>query len=615
MASSLITIGFFTAATLIGLALWSWILEKKRLDIFLWVFALITGTAVVTHLLFILSWVAHGLHPVLTIVTLSLLSLIAVFTLYKQRPQIILPKRSMHTTIVSLFFIVPIIFFFWIFKNLLFYDDGNLVAGWITVWGDWAAHMTYTTSFAYGQNMPPELPIFAGRVFSYPFMADFLSAILINLGVELTLSLILPSFIFTSSAFVLLARLLFAVTKKTMTAGLGTLLFFLNGGLGFVYVLFYGTNSTQLTKIPEELIEWMSVLTSQFIPQRGFALGFPIALVVFFNLFSIYTASKTDRPSSKLFFLNGLLIALLPLIHMHSFLMTMFVSGFVYLKTAKYIKQWLIMSLPILGLAIPTIIYFYSGSSMIEHFRLHLGWLAKTPADVPLFLLKNFGLMLLLPIVGWIVAPKSVKFATLPFWLIFVAANLFIFQPWDWDNTKFFVYWYVGAVLLAAIFFEKLLASRKPLLGVCATILFILSIYSGLSDAVLLADVEKNRIQMFSQEQLEVAQFVRDNTPPNSIFLNADNHDHLIPALAGRKTLLGYPGWLWSYGVAYHDRQSEIEAVKSGSERAQDLLKSYDVDYVLIGHQEENQGFDSKYFSENFRSTYKKGAYTLYQVK
>ncbi len=34
------------------------------------------------------------------------------------------------------------------------------------------------------------------------------------------------------------------------------------------------------------------------------------------------------------------------------------------------------------------------------------------------------------------------------FCAVFVVANVVVFQSWDWDNTKLFAYWYLGAALL-----------------------------------------------------------------------------------------------------------------------------------------------------------------------
>src|SRR4029453_9803411 len=69
------------------------------------------------------------------------------------------------------------------------------------------------------------------------------------------------------------------------------------------------------------------------------------------------------------------------------------------------------------------------------------------------FWLKNLGLMLPLAVLGLfgpgLFARESRRFlfALMP---AFVVANLFIFQPWDWDNTKILTFWYLGISILCA---------------------------------------------------------------------------------------------------------------------------------------------------------------------
>ena len=44
--------------------------------------------------------------------------------------------------------------------------------------------------------------------------------------------------------------------------------------------------------------------------------------------------------------------------------------------------------------------------------------------------------------------PADLLRVSLPFLIIFALCNVVVFQSWDWDNTKLFAYWYLGAALL-----------------------------------------------------------------------------------------------------------------------------------------------------------------------
>ncbi|HXC75971.1 MAG TPA: hypothetical protein VNU19_02865, partial [Candidatus Acidoferrum sp.] len=73
------------------------------------------------------------------------------------------------------------------------YKADGLWAGYVNIWGDWAAHLSFAGSFAYGHNFPPQFPIDPGNHLGYPFMIDFLAATLVPFGTSLTSSLVLTS--------------------------------------------------------------------------------------------------------------------------------------------------------------------------------------------------------------------------------------------------------------------------------------------------------------------------------------------------------------------------------------------------------------------------------------
>jgi len=117
------------------------------------------------------------------------------------------------------------------------YTPAGLYTGYANIWGDWAAHLTFAGSFAYGHNFPPEFPIDPGNHLGYPFMLDFFAADLVPLGLPLTeavtatsavLGLAFPAVLYLS-----------ALRFVGMRAGsaIAVFVFLLSGGLGFVYLV------------------------------------------------------------------------------------------------------------------------------------------------------------------------------------------------------------------------------------------------------------------------------------------------------------------------------------------------------------------------------------------
>ncbi|MGH9800715.1 MAG: hypothetical protein ACRD82_10150, partial [Blastocatellia bacterium] len=72
----------------------------------------------------------------------------------------------------------------WLFSRVvMFYPDGLHTAP-ANNFGDLPFHFGVITSMAYGENLPPQNPIFAGMKFTYPFLVDFLTAFFIRCGAD-----------------------------------------------------------------------------------------------------------------------------------------------------------------------------------------------------------------------------------------------------------------------------------------------------------------------------------------------------------------------------------------------------------------------------------------------
>jgi hypothetical protein len=60
-------------------------------------------------------------------------------------------------------------------------------------------------------------------------------------------------------------------------------------------------------------------------------------------------------------------------------------------------------------------------------------------------------------------------------------------------------------------------------------------------------------------------------------------NNHPVPVLGGRRVLMSYPGWLWSQGVPYGERQAEVGRILALAPDAGALLRRYHVDFVTVG--------------------------------
>ncbi|HEY8109144.1 MAG TPA: hypothetical protein VIF43_04005 [Patescibacteria group bacterium] len=508
----------------------------------------------------------------------------------------------------------------------LFEDGGSIYAGFGNVWGDWNQHLAQTTSFIHGDNFPPEQTALAGQKITYPLLTNFVSAMLAVGGIGLTAAMKVPGVLLIVCGLgLLMAFLRLTVGPKAMVAG--AVLFYLFGGLGFVnlivdFVDAHQSLGTFLAKIPNSYtstgsgepfsnINFINPIFAYLVPQRAFLFGLPLTLAIL----SLLYAGLKGRDPRKPFLAAGLLGALLPLVHTHSLvflgLLTPGLVVFTWSRLAGRRKRrlaqlgpWLYFIVPILLLALPQVLWVSSGVRSYLFFRYQLGWTAHGEF-LPWFWLKNAGLFLPLLLVSfwWLRKrnPLLLQFtgAGAIVWLV---ANLYVFQPWDWDNTKLLVYWLLMSIPAVAALLVWLF-ERGGWARAGVAVLFPFLILAGIGDVAKTVPPNHYRALMFDPVGGRIAETVRERSAPDSVWLTSQVINNPVGALAGRSLVLGYTGWLWSYGLDYKGRELDVTRIYEGDPETPALLKQYGTDYVMIGPSERaDEGYevDEAYFAERY---------------
>lgn len=78
---------------------------------------------------------------------------------------------------------------------------------------------------------------------------------------------------------------------------------------------------------------------------------------------------------------------------------------------------------------------------------------------------------------------------------------------------------------------------------------------------------------------------------------------------------MGYPGHIWTHGIDFGPRESDIRKMYSGSPDAASLLSKYGVDYVVIDPQEHSVMPVNTEFFSRYPEVVKIGEYHLYKIK
>ena len=519
------------------------------------------------------------------------------------------------------------------------YTASGLYAGYVNIWGDWAAHLSISGSFAYARNFPPEYPIDPGHHLGYPFIIDFFAACLVPLGSSLTSALVLTSGLLGLAfpAVLYLAAERFAGGR--LAAAITVFVFVMSGGVGFFFLIgdLQHSGLAALVHLPREYtlnrdlnFQWLNPVLAYLVPQRSTLFGFSLALIALLLLWLAATGVARWRP----FLFAGVVAGLMPVFHVHAYGTVVALAAFWAVFFARR-REWIAFFLPALLMGVPILAWMWppannsicgSGPSL-RGYCFELGWLSYLDwqhdasifgvRDFVWFWIKNTSvfiplLMAAYVLRGWL--PNALPKWFAPIWLWFIVPNLIVLQPWDWDNTKFFIFWaLMGSVLVGAVLAR--LFQRGPGSAVVATAMLVLLCLSGALDLARASDFSVSAVQFTDAGGLQVADWVRANTNPYAVFVVADEHNSPIPTLGGRRELIGYPGWLWTYGLPdYIQKGVDERLILQGAPSTPALVRQYAVSYVVIGPQELARGASRAYWDEHGTLVYNNGEYAVYKV-
>lgn len=328
-----------------------------------------------------------------------------------------------------LFFIVLFLAFF--DKAIIIAPDGIFTGGTQNL-GDLPYHLGAIFSFIDGNNFPPQNPSFAGAKFTYPFIADFLTACLVKSGASLSGAMLAQNTFWAFALLVIFERFVFKLTGSRLAGKIAPFILFFSGGLGFLWFFkdfWYGTQGLWeiLWNLPRdytigEKFRWGNSLVVLFITQRSLLLGMPLTIIVLGFLWRIFGESErasegekergregergkrsgvnkeisgnlleTVIPSLTI----GLLAGTLPLIHAHSLAVLFVVSAFLFFFSLENWRKWLWFAAGVALVAVPELFWIMQGSATrtSEFIAWHFGWDARTD-NVFWFWLKNTGIFI-----------------------------------------------------------------------------------------------------------------------------------------------------------------------------------------------------------------------------
>jgi hypothetical protein len=314
----------------------------------------------------------------------------------------------------------------------------------------------------------------------------------------------------------------------------------------------------------------------------------------------------------------GVVAGLLPLVHAHSFIAVMLVGACLAVVNWSRWREWLWFFLVASVIAVPQLLWSTHGSAV--HARafmaLEFGW-DKGTENFFWFWLKNTGLFIPLLVAALLwkrenyLVSRRLMFFYLPFLLCFIIPNMVKLAPWVWDNVKILFYWWIASAPIVALLLARLWEGSVGN-RVLAGAFFVILTMAGALDVFALV-TRQGEYQEFDRNGVSFAEWIKEQTPPGATILHAPIHNTPV-FLSGRRSLMGYPGHIWTHGLDFGPREQEIKRIYAGSPDAADLLAKYRVDYVVVDPQEHSVMPVNDAFFSRYKEVKKIGEYHLYKI-
>ncbi len=423
--------------------------------------------------------------------------------------------------------------------------------------GDLSLHLHFIRYLAGGVPFWPASPILAGAPLTYPVGMDLLNAMMLCTGVPVERGLVWIG---------LLGAALSGWALWRWGGAFAIAAFLFNGGLAGFLIFQTG----QLMDFQAELA-WKNFFLSMFVTQRGLLYALPCGLF----LMSVWREDLFGSGSGVPRWLTFLLYATMPLFNAHAFVFLSLLLAAAFLVNPLQ-RKFLAVFVASAFLPASIALYLVTGHfSAISGLRWLPGWMQA--GGGAMFWVWNFGAALpLLVILGF----RLIRIRSMDA-LCFAGTGLFVFllccfvsfAPWEWDNTKLFLWAWLSCV---PFLWDILKRWPSPIRAALCFILF----FSG---AVSLAGGLDRRHGYKLASRLELAltaETLRRVPVLDRIAVEPDFNNPVI--LLGRPVLCGYEGHLWSHGLNYRKQWDDLQMVLKRTPGWKDALNRLDAEWIFL---------------------------------
>lgn len=517
-------------------------------------------------------------------------------------------------------------------------------------YGDVPLHLTQISKFAFQSDFNLDEPIFYGNKLKYHFGLNMFRGWLLALTNKWSFSVLWPLYALALLNVSLIFLIYRKFVKNSWLALLSLFLFFFGAGIA-------GWGSL-LGKPVRRLIDFSflfngqntdfgPVLSMAFTHQHTFFLG-----TFGFSLFLLLLLKIKEIPRPFYVGTAGMVLGILPLMHVHSFVVACLTSGIVAL-TCLYKKEYADFKrfLLVIGLgaliSLPQILFLRASTGFsvpdVSFPSFRLGWMTGVgygsvvfpTADRSIFswsflefIWVNFGI--LIPVFVFLVVffiyryhlihttqRKIMALLAIGASSIFMMVQTIQFQAWDFDNNKILVYsLFFAAPFIVWSLWNLFYISRFWQVFTLTVVLFF-STFSGVVDTIYYMRLSERELPViFDLDAQKMAEYIRNNIKEQDFILTTTDSHNPVSSLAGRQILMGYGGWLWTRGIDYTKRMDSLKKFYQSPMQNKIFLDTWRVSYMLFdptaAHEYKAEKTD---FEVLFPKQFEAGRFTLFRVE
>jgi hypothetical protein len=506
--------------------------------------------------------------------------------------------------------------------------------GWFTgisAWQDIALHSSLISYWDAQPHFVARLPLCWNTPLPYHFLLDFLSLLFYRTGMPLGTAMLIPVLGLALSLVQMLYFLCWRAFRSQAACLLFPLLFLCGGSpWGVKYFLldamkrpadmsfwhFLVHNDGDWSNQWDKGLYFSNVVTSSFLPQRPIMFGY---CAVAFIMLIVFEAGRRRRPAGL--WVAAALTGLMPLGHVHAFLMCLGLlvwnAGLAACQERRLRTAWSGPLLLALLLAAPQLLWLKLLQGSQPYLHLKLGWELKRNQCVLTFWAENMGpAFYFLWLNGRKLFERRRGFfyrLYLPALLAFGLANVVLLQPAEYDNIKILLFVYMLVCMVAAFYLVR--QSRRGIWVVKAFTVALVLAWTATGFLTHIREINGSHSPALTYDDVLFGERLKQLIPPGSVVACLPDVHMPVTMVAGREVLLGYPGFVESYGLPWAERAQALWNLLAGKDTAH-LIREYHVSYVIGDRAWQNKMwfFNYHYFDDHYRKIYDGPRWIVYRT-